>query len=227
MLQRRILWFAARYILKLRLTIVVESHLGAVSNLPITFVGSFPSVQKAPEPRLPEFAFIGRSNVGKSSLINLLAGQKNLAKTSGTPGKTQLINFFEVENSWMLVDLPGYGYARLSKKHRASLETMIRGYLTHRRSLFCAMLLIDAKIPLQPIDEEMMDWLGANGIPQAWVFTKVDKGRSSETNKQISLSLKHLATKWEELPPVFRTSSAKNQGREEVLTFIHESLAAQ
>jgi len=201
-------------------------HLSDVTHLPIKFVGSFPSVQKAPEPRLPEFAFVGRSNVGKSSLINLLAAHKGLAKTSGTPGKTQLINYFEVEERWMLVDLPGYGYAKVSKKHRASLERMIRTYLDERSSLACAFVLLDAKIPLQDIDRAMIDWLGSKGIPQAWVFTKVDKGRQRETSKQISLTLKQLGASWETLPPVFRTSSAKYQGREELLTFIRKAIPA-
>ena len=197
-----------------------------MSNLKIEFVGSFPSVSKAPAPKLPEFAFIGRSNVGKSSLINSLAGQKSLAKTSSTPGKTQLINFFQVEDRWTLVDLPGYGYAKLSKKHRASLLTMIREYLATRESLYCAMVLMDAKIPLQAIDREMIEWLAERGVPQAWVFTKVDKGRAKETQAQLKKNFKTLSTQWEDVPPNFRTSSAKHIGRDELLTFIESSLPA-
>ena len=195
-----------------------------MTPLSVEFVGSFPSVAKAPPPRLPEFAFAGRSNVGKSSLINMLAQRKGLAKTSSTPGKTQLINYFEVDGAWMLVDLPGYGYAKLSKKHRASLQTMIRSYLAERESLYCAMVLLDAKIPVQAIDEQMIAWLGERGIPQAWVFTKVDKGRARETSQQLRKNLQTLSASWEEPPPHFRTSSAKTEGREPLLDFIHNSL---
>ena len=197
-----------------------------MSQLDIQFVGSYPSVAKCPAPTLPEYAFVGRSNVGKSSLINMLAANKRLAKTSGTPGKTQLINFFDVADTWRLVDLPGYGYARVSKKHRASLEAMIRGYLAERASLHCAFVLLDAKIPLQDIDHAMINWLGERGIPQAWVFTKVDKGRSRATTAQLELTLERLGEEWETLPPVFRTSSAKGLGRDALLDFIHESVAA-
>ena len=202
-------------------------HLGLVSPLPIEFIGSFPSLAKAPPARLPEFAFVGRSNVGKSSLINALSRKAGLAKTSSTPGKTQLINLFQVEDRWTLVDLPGYGYAKLSKKHRASLHTMIRTYLEGRESLFCALLLLDAKIPLQTIDEQMIEWMAERGIPQAWVFTKVDKGRARETNKQLRTNIIELSKSWEQPPPIFKTSSAKGIGRDEVLNFIEDSLAAQ
>lgn len=201
-------------------------HIGAVDHLDIKFTGSFPKVSAAPPPNLPEFAFIGRSNVGKSSLINMVAGRKALAKTSSTPGKTQLINFFEVEDKWNLVDLPGYGYAKLSKKHRASLLTMIRTYLGNRESLYCAMVLMDAKVPLQAIDHEMIRWLAERGIPQAWVFTKVDKGRSNETSKILQKTLKTLSAEWEEPPPYFRTSSTKVEGREDLLAFINKSIPA-
>ena len=193
--------------------------------LDIAFVGSFPRVEKCPPPTVPEFAFVGRSNVGKSSLINLLAGRKGLAKTSATPGKTQLINVFDVAGRWRLVDLPGYGYAKLSKKHRASLEAMIKAYLAHRRSLYCAFVLLDAKIPLQAIDRTMIAWLAERDIPQAWVFTKVDKGRTRETDRQLRDNVAALAREWTANPPIFRTSSAKRVGREEVLAFIDEAVA--
>ena len=202
----------------------VEVHLAGVSQLDISFLGSFPRVTQCPEPTLPEFAFIGRSNVGKSSLINMLTQRKALAKTSSTPGKTQLLNIFEINERWRLTDLPGYGYARVSKKHRASLETMIKSYLLERSSLYCAFVLLDAKIPLQPIDHAMISWLGEHGIPQAWVFTKVDKGRSRETNKQLQATKAQLAQEWEELPPIFQTSSTKHQGREALLSFIENAL---
>ena len=177
-----------------------------------------------PEPSLPEFAFVGRSNVGKSSLINLLAGQKQLAKTSSTPGKTLLINLFEVEQQWILVDLPGYGYAKVSQKHRASLETMIKSYVAKRPSLFCTFVLIDASIPLQQIDRDMITWIAEQGLPQAWVFTKVDKGRKRQTQNHMEQTLQTLAEEWEELPPVFETSSEKFVGKSELIQFISTSL---
>ena len=192
----------------------------------VEFVGSFPGLAKAPAPTLPEFAFIGRSNVGKSSLINMLAGKRNIAKTSSTPGKTQMVNLFDVDARWRLVDLPGYGYAKLSKKHRASLRTMIETYVGKRESLYCAFVLLDGSIPLQAIDREMISWLGERGIPQAWVFTKVDKGRARTTSAHLTQSLEALRTTWEELPPHFYTSAEKKTGREEVLAFIESSLPA-
>ena len=188
------------------------------------FVGSFPGLAKAPAPTLPEFAFLGRSNVGKSSLINLLTGKRNLAKTSSTPGKTQMVNLFDVDERWRLVDLPGYGYAKLSKKHRASLRAMIETYVSKRESLYCAFVLLDGSIPLQKIDREMIAWLGERGIPQAWVFTKVDKGRARKTNAHLKESLATLQETWEELPPHFHTSAEKKAGRDEVLAFIESSL---
>ena len=198
--------------------------LAAVKVDQVTFVGSFPGIAKAPPPTLPEFAFIGRSNVGKSSLINMLTGRRGLAKTSSTPGKTQMLNLYDVNERWRLVDLPGYGYARLSKKHRASLRAMIEAYLAERDSLYCAMVLLDGSIPLQRIDEEMIAWLGERGIPQAWVFTKVDKGRSRQTRAHLDDSLRTLRATWEELPPHFETSAEKKVGRDGLLDFIASSL---
>lgn len=190
----------------------------------VTFVGSFPGLAKAPPPTLPEFAFIGRSNVGKSSLINLLAARRGIAKTSSTPGKTQMVNLFDVDGRWRLVDLPGYGYAKLSKKHRASLRSMIETYIGQRESLYCAFVLLDGSIPLQKIDREMIRWLGERGIPQAWVFTKVDKGRARKTDAHLGESLATLRETWDELPPYFHTSAEKKLGRDEVLGFIEASL---
>ena len=201
-------------------------HLAPVSAQPldVSFVGSFPRVERCPPPGPPEFAFVGRSNVGKSSLINMLTGRRRLAKTSATPGKTQLINLFDVASRWRLVDLPGYGFAKLSKKHRASLEAMIRAYLDRRESLYYALVLIDAKIPLQAIDREMIRWLAERQIPQAWVFTKVDKGRARETNRQLRENIGELSREWTETPPIFRTSAEKHIGREAVLAFIEEAI---
>ena len=197
----------------------------SAAPLDIRFLGSFPRVAACPPPAVPEFAFVGRSNVGKSSLINMLAGRKGLAKTSGTPGKTQLINVFDVAGGWRLVDLPGYGYAKVSKKHRASLEAMIKGYLECREALFCALVLLDAKIPVQAIDRAMIHWLAEREIPQAWVFTKVDKGRARETDKQLRVNTAELSREWTEPPPIFRTSSERHVGREELLTFIERGVA--
>ena len=205
-----------------------RSHLGPVSAPPakLEFVGSFPGLAKAPPPSVPEFAFIGRSNVGKSSLINAVGGRRDLAKTSSTPGKTQMLNIFDIEGRWRLVDLPGYGYARVSKKHRASLREMIETYLARRRSLHCAFVLLDASIPLQDIDREMIRWLAERGLPQAWVFTKADKGRTRQTQSHMAATREALATDWEECPPIFATSAEKNEGTEALVAYIEASLPA-
>lgn len=187
------------------------------------FIGSYPSAELCPKPVIPEYAFIGRSNVGKSSLINMLAGRKNLAKTSATPGKTQLLNYFLINKKWHLVDLPGYGFAKVSKDKRTGFEKMIRQYLTTRPSLMTVFILVDARIPPQKLDLDFINKTGASNIPLAIVFTKTDKLSA----RQISLSKKavfdELAKTWEELPPSFITSSVTKTGKAELLSYIGET----
>jgi GTP-binding protein len=178
------------------------------------------NVTKAPKDRIPEYAFIGRSNVGKSSLINMLMERKDLAKTSGKPGKTQLINHFKINNDWFLVDLPGYGYAKISKKKRTIFQFFIENYFKEREQLVCTFVLIDSRHDPQKIDLEFMKFLGENQIPFCIVFTKADKLGSSKINKQITSYKKKLLNTWETLPTSFITSSSTGLGREEFLTFI-------
>lgn len=172
---------------------------------------------------MPEYAFIGRSNVGKSSLINMLVQRKDLAKTSGKPGKTQLINHFLINENWYLVDLPGYGYAQVSKEKREKWELFIRKYLTTRSNLMCVMVLIDSRLAPQTIDLEFMEWLGENEIPFVIIFTKTDKLTSQKLQKNIDEYKKQLLTTWEELPPSYITSSEKRVGKDEILYLISES----
>lgn len=193
-----------------------------MKHLEVHFVGSYVSVGTCPPEKRPEYAFIGRSNVGKSSLINMLCQKKNIARVSNTPGKTQLINMFDVDETWQLVDLPGYGYAKVSKKQRAKFEDMIEKYLQTRRSLQCTFVLIDSRHPLQQIDKEFIDWLGAQRIPFVIVFTKTDKLKDDEITSQIELIKTELLKTWEELPQQFITSSKSALGREEILKFISE-----
>jgi GTP-binding protein len=174
----------------------------------------------------PEFAFIGRSNVGKSSLINMVTGNKKLAKTSSTPGKTQLINHFTINNEWYLVDLPGYGYAKAPKKSRTKWEQFISEYLLHRASLLSTFVLIDARLEPQKIDLEFMNWCGGKGIPFSIVFTKTDKLSSSVLQKNLASYKKEMLNQWEELPPIFITSSQSKLGRESVLNYLDEILSA-
>ena len=178
-------------------------------------------VSKAPRDRIPEYAFIGRSNVGKSSLINMLVGQKGLAKTSGRPGKTQLINHFKINDQWFLVDLPGYGYAQVSKKKRATFQRFIEQYFLERAQLVCTFVLVDSRHDPQKIDLEFMQFLGERQIPFCIVFTKVDKLGSSKLNKQIVSYKKKLLETWEDVPTSFITSSTHGSGRDEFLEFIH------
>lgn len=175
------------------------------------------------ETERPEYAFIGRSNVGKSSLINTLTDRKNFARTSNTPGKTQALNLYVVNNEWNIMDLPGYGYAKISKKQRAGWRKMIDQYLSKRSNLVCVMLLIDARIPPQPIDLEFADWLGQNSIPFVLVFTKSDKLKPQELEKNVTTFKNKMLETWESLPSLFVTSSENKRGRDEVLNFILET----
>ena len=178
--------------------------------------------KKCPDTQLPEYAFIGRSNVGKSSLINMLTGQKGLAKTSAKPGKTLLINHFKVDDSWFIVDLPGYGYARIGKSGLEKLQRLIYGYILHRPQLTCLMLLIDSRHEPQKIDLEFMEMLGTNGIPFAIVFTKLDKLSKRQWEQNLTAYKARLEQDWEELPPIFATSAEKGIGREEILNYIND-----
>lgn len=185
------------------------------------FVMSNSDVAQCPKEALPEYAFIGRSNVGKSSLINMLTGNKKLAKTSGRPGKTQLINHFKINDNWFLVDLPGYGYARVSKKSKKTFQKYILDYFSNRQQLINAFLLIDIRHKAQEIDLRFMEWLGSNQIPFSIVFTKADKLSPKAQSEHVAAYLKEmLADVWEELPNYFVTSSTKHIGRDELLEFI-------
>lgn len=182
------------------------------------------SVDKCIQTDKPEFAFIGRSNVGKSSLINMLTGNQKLAMTSSTPGKTILINHFLINGEWYLVDLPGYGYAKRSKKQQEQLAKMIENYILERQNMVNLFLLIDGNIPPQQIDMEFIEWLGENGVPFTIVFTKADKSRKGSFNKSVGVFLKSLEEQWEELPPYFQVSSAKRIGKEALLEHIETIL---
>ncbi len=184
------------------------------------FVTSNTHVAQCPAREIPEYAFIGRSNVGKSSLINMLMQKNNLAKTSGKPGKTQLINHFLVNEQWFLVDLPGYGYASVSKKKRARFQGFITEYFLKRTQLSCAFVLIDARHKPQKIDLEFMEFLGENQIPFCIIFTKIDKLKNHEINRNISHYQNVMLETWEEMPTYFITSAVEKTGREEVLHFI-------
>lgn len=187
------------------------------------FLGSFPRIDLCPASPLPEFAFIGRSNVGKSSLINMLCGRKTLAKTSSTPGKTQAINIFRINDDWQLADLPGYGFAKLSKTQREQFEHMIKNYLKSRENLFCAFSLIDIRISPQKIDLDMINWMGENGIPFYVVFTKMDKMKKAQLEENVENFKNELLKSWEEIPYIFATSSKEHKGKEEILDFISSS----
>lgn len=187
------------------------------------FVVSNSDVSKCPKELAPEYAFIGRSNVGKSSLINMLTGQNKLAKTSGRPGKTQLINHFKINDYWFLVDLPGYGYAKVSKSIKKTFQSFIKQYFLHREQLICTFVLIDSRLEPQKIDLEFMQFLGEEGIPFNIIFTKADKLKLNELNKNIQFYKKKMtSTLWEEMPRYFATSATNATGKEEVLNYIDE-----
>ena len=186
------------------------------------FTLSAPMVSMCPQDTKPEYAFIGRSNVGKSSLINMLTNNKKLAKTSSTPGKTLLINHFIINKEWYLVDLPGYGYAKRSKKEIDKLDQMIRGYILQREQLVNVFVLVDIRLEPQKIDLEFIEWLGLSSVPFAIVFTKGDKLTPNKARQAVEDYKKKLLETWEELPPLFLTSSEKKEGRDELLNYIEQ-----
>ncbi len=187
------------------------------------FVISNTDIDKCPKERIPEYAFIGRSNVGKSSLINMLTGRKSLAKTSGKPGKTQLINHFKINDNWFLVDLPGYGFAKVSKKDRSIFAKFIYEYLENRQNLICTFVLVDSRHEPQKIDMLFMEWLGKNQIPFVMVFTKMDKLSSSQLNKNMTKYKSEMLKTWEEIPQTFRSSAESGLGKAEILKFIEHT----
>lgn len=188
------------------------------------FLVSNTDYQKCPDPKLPEFAFIGRSNVGKSSLINMLVERKGLAKVSGTPGKTQTINHFVINKQWYLVDLPGYGYAKVSREARWQFSGFIEAYLKNRTNLLCIFVLIDSRLELQKNDLDFINWVGEQNLAIAIVLTKTDKLKQAELAKSKSAIEAKLLGYWEELPPIFITSSEKRSGRDHLLGFIEEAM---
>ena len=187
-----------------------------------TYLISAPSVELCPESTLPEYAFIGRSNVGKSSLVNMLTGNSRLAKTSATPGKTMMINYFLINGRWHLVDLPGYGFAKRSKKEQEKFQQMISGYVLHRQQMTCLFVLVDSRHEPQRIDLDFIQWLGENEVPFALVFTKGDKLGKTKLGANVAAYLRALSEQWEELPPHFVTSSVTRAGRDELLDYIQQ-----
>lgn len=186
------------------------------------FQTSSARIGQCPPPTKPEYAFIGRSNVGKSSLINMLCGQKNLAKTSSRPGKTQLINHFIINDLWYLVDLPGYGYAKVSQSARGKFQKLIMDYIEKRESLINLFVLIDSRLPPQQIDLEFMEWLGEGGVAFSIVFTKADKLGTTKLQSNLADYKRKMLESWEAFPPYFVTSAEKFVGREELLSYIGE-----
>lgn len=186
------------------------------------FTLSAPMVSMCPQDTKPEYAFIGRSNVGKSSLINMLTNNRKLAKTSSTPGKTLLINHFLINREWYLVDLPGYGFAKRSKKEVDRLDQMIRGYILQREQLVNVFVLVDIRLEPQKIDLEFIEWLGLSGIPFSLVFTKADKLTPNKCRQAMDAYSRKLSETWEELPPMFLTSAEKKDGRDAVLDYIDQ-----
>lgn len=188
------------------------------------FVGSSTRVAQKPGQKLPEFAFIGRSNVGKSSLINMLTGRKKLAMTSSTPGKTKVVNHFIINNSWYLVDLPGYGYAQMSQKGRDELKAVINDYILNSEELVMLFVLVDSRFDIPQIDLDFISNLGENGIPFGIIFTKGDKLGPNALAAQIGRDREILLKQWEELPPMFSSSSQTGKGRDEILDYIEKVL---
>ena len=184
------------------------------------FLMSNTDIEKCPAPTFPEYAFIGRSNVGKSSLINMLTNRKNLAKTSATPGKTRLVNHFIINSKWYLVDLPGYGYAKVSKTSKATWDKMISDYLLKRKNLMNVFLLVDSRLEPQKIDLAFISWLGEKLVPFSIVFTKSDKLKKLQIIYSVETYKKELKKTWDELPPLFITSAEKKIGRDEILNYI-------
>lgn len=203
---------------------VLGFHFSAMQIKSVNFVKSSSKWQECPEPTLPEYAFIGRSNVGKSSLINAMMNHKDLAKTSQTPGKTQLINHFLVNEEWYLTDLPGYGYAKVSKSQRKDFEKLITNYILERRNLVNLFVLVDIRHTPQKIDLEFMEWCGESGIPFSVVFTKADKLKNdTQIQKNVDEYRKILLESWEELPHFHITSAEKKTGGDDILNFIEET----
>lgn len=188
------------------------------------FKCSSQKLSQCPTEQMKEFAFIGRSNVGKSSLINMLTTRNSLAKVSGTPGKTRLINHFIINDQWALVDLPGYGYARTSKSMREEFSELIQSYVLHRQELLCLFVLIDSRLEPQKLDLRFIEMLGENGVPFSLIFTKADKLSQSQLNRNVKLFTTTLLEQWEELPEIFITSSEKSTGKDEVLNYIETML---
>ena len=186
------------------------------------YIASYEKLSQCPKDGRPEFAFIGRSNVGKSSMINMLTGYSALAKVSKSPGKTKMINFFNIDDAWYLVDLPGFGYAKVSKKQRKEFRTMIETYIGQRETLFCTFMLVDASIPPQKIDLEFIDWMGQAGVPFVITFTKTDKGTIANREANIQAFKDIMSENWEDIPTTFVTSSSKTTGKAEILNFIED-----
>lgn len=194
-----------------------------MSMQPASYVMSATERKGCPREKIPEYAFVGRSNVGKSSLINMLTGVKGLARTSATPGKTRLLNFYLVEDLWYLVDLPGYGFAKISKTEREKWERMIHDYILHRKSLIYTFVLIDSRLEPQKSDLAFITWLGNHQLPFCLVFTKADKLSRNKVHSNVAVFRKELEKEWEELPPVFISSSVAGEGKAEILNFIRNN----
>lgn len=191
------------------------------------FIGSFPNLKSCPEDRLAQFAFIGRSNVGKSSLINMLCERKSLARVSNTPGKTQHLNFYKINTNWYLVDLPGYGYAQTSKKNRSIFSKMIESYLRDGENVKCIFVLIDANIPPQAIDVEFINWLGEKAVPFVIVYTKTDRLSYDKLKANVEQIQLELLKYWNSLPEQFVSSARKSTGRDDIMNFIEDVIASK